>query len=333
MNILVVKLSSIGDIVFASPCLHALRQRWPEARITVAVNSAFAALYSANPDVDHLRLRHLTRPTKRGRSLAEAAWSGLAHRYPRFDLAIDLQGTFHSAAWTYCSGARRMAGLGEGRRYWEFSMPIDHARHAVDQCAAVLERLGVPVPDRRPRVYVSEPDDESVVAYLKSRGLPDRGYVVIHPFAAWRSKEWPAERYASVLRTLARKPDLMMIISGSKTEAERAEAICAMVASPRVVSAAGALSLGESLALWSRARLFLGGDTGALHASTAFGVQAVALFGPTSLTTTGPIGDRHRIIQARAPDKHTAYREPDGGRYMEEISEGRVLDALSELLP
>jgi ADP-heptose:LPS heptosyltransferase len=333
MNILVVKLSSIGDIVFVSPSLHALRQHWPAARITVAVNQAFAALYSANPDVDHLRLRHMTRATKRGRSLAEAAWSGLAHRYPRFDLAIDLQGTFHSAAWTYCSGARRMAGLGEGRRHWEFSLPIDHARHAVDQCAAVVERLGVPVPDRRPRAYVSEADDASLVAYLKGRGLPDRGYIVIHPFTAWRSKEWPPERYASVLRALASRPDLRMILSGSKPEAESAEAICAMVDSPRVVSAAGALSLGESLALWSRAHLFLGGDTGALHASAAFGVQSVALFGPTSLATTGPIGDRHRIIQARAPDKHHAYREPDGGRYMEEISEERVLDVLSELLP
>jgi ADP-heptose:LPS heptosyltransferase len=332
MNILVVKLSSIGDIIFASPCLDALRRHWPEAHITVAVNHAFADLYAEHPAVDALRLRYMTRPTKRGRTLAEAAWSGLVHRYPRLDLAIDLQGTYGSAAWTNWSGARRKAGLGAGQQGWEFSMPIDHARHAVDQCAAVLEQLGVPVSDRQPRLHLSETDDALVVAYLKSRGLPERDFIAVHPFTAWRSKEWPAERYATVLRTLANKSDLRMIITGSKDEAERAGAISAMAESPRVVSVAGALSLGESLALWSRARLFLGGDTGALHASAAFGVQTVALFGPTSLATTGPVGTQNRIIQARVPERHGVYREPEGGSYMEEISEKQVLDVLSELL-
>ena len=189
------------------------------------------------------------------------------------------------------------------------------------------------MPDRRPQVYVSATDGARVVAYLKGRGLPERGFIVVHPFTAWRSKEWPAERYAAVLRSLGSKPDLSMIITGSKAEADRAAAISRMVDCPRLVSVAGEFSLGESLALWSRARLFLGGDTGALHASAAFGVQTVALFGPTSIAMTGPIGSQHRVIQARAPERHAAYREPDGGRYMEAISERQVLDVLSELLP
>jgi ADP-heptose:LPS heptosyltransferase len=333
MNILVVKLSSIGDIVFATPCLHALRKHWPAARITVAVNRSFTALLGENPDVDTLWTRRATRPTKRVRSFAEAAWSGLVHRYPRLDLAIDLQGTFHSTAWASCSGARRVAGLGSGRRYWEFAIPIDHKFHAVDQCAMVLERLGVPVIDRKPRLHPSAADDVGVVARLRALGLPDRGYVVVHPFTAWRSKEWPAERYVAVLRRLAERPGFCAVVSGSESEAPRAKAICDAVGSGRVTSVAGMFSLGESLALWSRASLFVGGDTGALHASAAMGVRCVALYGPTSVTTTGPIGEQHRILQALVPESHHAYREPGGGRFMAAISEAQVLDAVTELIP
>lgn len=335
MNILVVKLSSMGDIVFALPCFRALRECWPEARIVAAVNQEFAALLEESSAVDELLVRRGTERIRRLKTLRQAAWSGLRNRFPRFDLAIDLQGNFHSAAWTYCSGARRIVGLGGRRPGWAFSLQPDFLRHAIDQNAAVLEALGVPVTNRVPVLSASSHDDAFVVDLLRRRGLPERDFLVVHPFTAWRSKEWPLARYASVLRALTRPPGskLTALVTGSGAEAAAAAGLCDAVASPSVVSLAGTLTLGQSLALWSRAALFLGGDTGALHASAALGVRTVALFGPTLPEVTGPVGAGRRIVQASRPAAHDEYRSPDGGRHMAAIPEQMVLDALRDLLP
>ena len=335
MNILVVKLSSLGDIVLAMPCFRALRDRWPQARIVAVVNREFTALLEDSPYLDGLLVREQTERVRRLKTLRQAVWAGLANSYPRFDLAIDLQGNFHSAAWTYCSGARRMVGLGSRRPGWEFSLPIDFSRHAVQLNAAVLETLGVPVPDRVPQLFVSDRDDAFVADLLCRRGLPDRGFLVVHPFTAWRSKEWPIDSYARLLRALPDnlRMETTVLVTGSASESAQAESLCEMAVSPRVISLAGELTLGQCLALWSRARLFLGGDTGALHASAALGVQTIALFGPTLPEVTGPIGERHRIIQASRPVAHDEYRSPEGGRHMIAISEKTVLDTLNEVLP
>lgn len=334
MNILVVKLSSLGDIVLATPCLTALRGRWPEARIVVAVNEEFAPLLEGCTAIDGLLVRRSTHRVRRLKTLAQAAWAGLRHAGRRFDLALDLQGNVHSAAWTSLSGARRKAGLGSGRRGWEFCIPPDPSLHAVDACAAVLERLGVPVPDRTPRLTVTAAGDQAAEAFLRDLGLPPRGFVVVHPFAAWPTKEWPLDRYATVLRRLAAAPGASdtFLVTGSAAEAPRARDLAAAVGSPRVVSVAGRLSLAACLGLWSRAALFVGGDTGPMHASAALGVPVVAVFGPTHPEVSGPVGRGHRVIQTSRPDSHDAYRSPAGLAHTLAIPTDAVLRAVEDLL-
>jgi ADP-heptose:LPS heptosyltransferase len=185
-----------------------------------------------------------------------------------------------------------------------------------------------------PTLPVADDDDAFVASVLRGRDLPDRGFLVVHPFTAWRSKEWPIDRYATVLSALARDsgPRPTAIVTGSADEAELARRLCDLVTGLRIASLAGELTLGQSLALWSRAGLFLGGDTGALHASAALGVRTLALFGPTWPEVTGPVGFGHRVIQASRPAAHDEYRSVDGGRHMAAIREETVLDALRELL-
>lgn len=333
MNVLVVKLSSLGDIVLALPCLDALRACWPGGRIVVAVNEEFAPLLAGRPAVDGLLVRRSTARVRRLKTLAQAAWVGLSRAGPRFDLAIDLQGNFHSAAWTSLSGARRKAGLGAGGRGWEFHVAPDLRRHAVDLTASVLERLGVPVVDRVPRLAPTAADDRVAEAFLRGRGLPQRGFVVVHPFTAWASKDWPTDRYAAVVRRiLAADAATTVVITGSAAEAPRARGLASAVGDRRVVSVAGDLSLGGCLGLWSRARLFLGGDTGPMHASAALGVPVVALFGPTLPEVTGPVGAMHRVIQASRPGSHDAYRSPGAAAHMLAIDVDRVAEAVRGLL-
>lgn len=333
MNVLVVKLSSLGDIVLALPCLDALRERWPRGRIVVAVNDEFRPLLAGRPAIDGLLVRRSTCRVRRLKTLAQAGWAGLFRAGPRFDLAIDLQGNFHSAAWASFSGARRKAGLGVGGRGWELRVAPDLRRHAVDLNASVLERLGVPVADRVPRLAPAPADDRAAETFLHDRGLPARGFVVVHPGAAWPSKEWPADRYAAVVRRiLADDAAASVVVTGSVAEAAHARGLAAAVGDGRVVPVAGELPLGPSLGLWSRARMFLGGDTGPMHASAALGVPVVALFGPTLPEVTGPVGAMHRVVQASRPESHDAYRSPAGRSHMLAIDVDTVTTVCLDLL-
>lgn len=333
MKILVVKLSSLGDIVLATPAFRALRARWPEAEITVAVNREFVSLIAACPDVDAVLVRERATPTRRLKTLVQASWAGWM-RTGRFDLAIDLQGNFHSAAWTSLVRARRRAGLGQGCRGWEFCMPPSHDRHAVDLCGAVVERLSAPLLDRIPRLTISAADESIVADFLRGRGLPASGFLVVHPCTCWQSKEWPLDRYAALLGGLLNDPRTprSILITGSAAEARRAIALERLVGSPRVRSVAGCLPLEGCLALWSRAAVFLGGDTGPMHASAALGVPVVTLFGPTLPQVSGPIGAGHRVIQVSRPATHSAYRTSAGHEHMLAIGVEQVFRAVTETL-
>jgi ADP-heptose:LPS heptosyltransferase len=210
-------------------------------------------------------------------------------------------------------------------------MPKDFSRHAIDQNAAVLERLGIPVLDRVPKLKVDPVADETVAAMLRERGMPERGFVVVHPFTAWRTKEWPEERYAAVLGEAPMR-DRPVVLTGAMAELARSGSLAGRARHPRILNLAGQLTLGQSLALWSRAGLFLGGDTGPLHASVALGVRAVALYGPTRVEATGPAGDGTVVIQESVPEHHEAYRSPDGVRHMLAITEDKVIAALERAL-
>jgi heptosyltransferase-1/heptosyltransferase-2 len=333
LNILVVKLSSLGDIVLAMPSLRALRAHWPEAHISVAVNRAFAPLLSADPAVDHLVIRAPTPKIRRLTTLRQALGFRLGRRGQPFDLAIDLQGNAHSAIWTYSSGARRMVGFGDRRPGWQFNVPLRKDRHAVDENAGIVERLGVAVADRRPVIRTAPADQQRVGEWLSRHHLPERDFVILHPFAAWRSKEWPVKHYAAVARHLAaRAPDLSVLVTGAGGEAERARHLVSLAGSRNILSAAGEFPLGESLSLWSRARLCIAGDTGALHASAALGVPVLALFGPTLPEVSGPIGAEHLVVQASRPADQDAYRRAGAERHMHAITEAAVVEAVERML-
>ena len=334
MRILVVKLSSLGDIVLATPSLRAIRARWPESRITVAVNREFVPVVAACPEVDDVLVRERTERVRRLKTLGQAFWAGW-FRAGRFDLAIDLQGNFHSAAWTSLIRARRRAGLGGPHRGWEFCLPCDDRCHAVDRCGEVVARLSAPLQDRLPRLTIPKHEDRFVDGFLCRRGLPRHGFLVVHPFTAWRSKEWPIERYAELLRRLILDSGgpHTVLITGTRREAARAAELERLVDSTRVRSVAGCLPLGGCLALWARAAAFVGGDTGPMHASAAAGVPVVAVFGPTLPEVSGPVGPGHRVIQASRPASHDAYRSPSGHDHMLAITVEQVVDAVQDVLP
>ena len=314
-RILVVRLSSLGDIVHATPCLRALRGRFPSAEIFVAVERRFADLLRASPWVDGLIEAKTKTPSGGIATGFLEGRAALSHRQP-FDLAIDLQGLSRSAGWVYASGARIRAGRGRFRPRWQLASSSDLHRHAIEVCAVVLRDLGIPVDDLRPELTTSAEADRVLHRRLVGLGIEPAEYVVANPFSRWASKAWPAERWAALITWIRSETGRIVVVSGGPGEEAQARSLSERLSAGSAVFLAGCLPLAEALCLYRRAVLVVSGDTGPMHAAAALGTRVVALFGPTLPERTGPYGEEHAVLQALRPPEHHAYRRDPESRFM-----------------
>ena len=329
-RILVVKLSSLGDIVHATPCLRSLRGACPSAEIVFSVEGRFAALVRESPWTDRLIETDASSGPLSSFLEARRRLAGIGS--PRFDLAIDLQGLRRSAAWVYASRARVQTGLGGIRPGWQCVQRPDFSRHAVDICASVLENAGIAVIDRRPEITVSAAADRELDVLLARCSVASQGFVLVNPFSRWPSKAWPLDRYAELLGWMRSQCSVSLLIVGGPGEEDQAARLMDLLEPGTATSLVGQLSLPQALCLYRRARLMVTGDSGPMHAAAALGTQVIALFGPTLPEHTGPVGDEHIVLQAKRPPAHHTYRTDRSGEYIRALEVASVRAAVERVL-
>lgn len=282
-NILIIRLSAIGDVVFASPLIKALRRSYPEARISWLVEPAAAPLLRNNPDLDEVILwpkgewQQLWRQ-RRFLRLARALRQFVAAlRARQFDTAIDLQGLLKSGVWAYLCGAGRRIGLGskEGseRLMTEVVSRRGDSARIGSEYLAMAHHLGLEVADFAMEIALSAADEAfpaTVVAGQK--------YAVIAPFTTRPQKHWVEARWP-VLAAQLQASGLPVVMLGGPADREAAARIAA--ANGAIIDMAGGCSLTQSAALIKHAALLIGVDTGLTHMGIAFNVPTLALFGST----------------------------------------------------
>ncbi|MDD5704443.1 MAG: glycosyltransferase family 9 protein [Kiritimatiellae bacterium] len=287
-RILIVKLSSLGDIMHALPTVHALREQL-QAEIHWAVQPEYAALVGCFPDV----ARIVTVPRRRWWQGLGTAWREL-RRVP-FDMAIDLQGLCKSAIVTRAARARRRIGPSYAREgawlfYTELAGKPNRERHAVEQAMDVLDLLGLQRP-RKPEVALHYPT-------VALPGAVPR--VAILPTSRWETKNWPVEHFATVARRLTEECGATLLVLGDAAATPTGETIRAQ-APQAIVNACGRYSLPELFGVLSQCDLLIANDTGPVHMAAALGVPCLVLFGPTRPERTGPYGPNHHTLQRDLP--------------------------------
>lgn len=304
MKILLVRLSSFGDVVFTLPLAKALRGEGD--RLAWAVEGPLAELVSGAPYVDEV-LVATTRAWRR-RPFSAATRGELRTFLGRLrdfgpDVAVDAQGLLKSAWVTLAAHAGRKVGFGFRTATEKVNALVTRERvdvapgvHVVDRGLALAEQvLGRGGFSRTPDVghLVTRPD-EKVDAWLEAR--PARPFALLQPFSSRPAKEWDEGAAAAFCRALADR-GLDPVVRWGPGERDRAAGI--------VARSEGAASLGPpnppaaSARLASRAALFVGADTGPTHLAAAAGTPTVALFGPTDPARFGPVGPRVRILRDR----------------------------------
>jgi heptosyltransferase I len=307
-KILLIKPSSLGDVVMALPALSALRRSFPQARISWLIRPEFASLIEGHPHLDEIILFN--------RKLHGKAWYNLTAgrdllalliklRASRFDVVLDLQGLLRSGLLAWFSGCPRRFGprwREMAHLFYTTSLPprLEWV-HVVDYYLKLVAALGAT--DVRPEFLLPEkPVAAGAVHVLlaQHRVPPDR-YAVIIPGSAQASKCWPAERFAALVDRLASEHGLAVVATGSKAEKPMIEAIRSLAQYPPA-NLAGETALPELVEVLRRARLVVSNDTGPGHIAAALGRPLVMMFSWSNPLRVGPYG-RPQCIVARDMDQ------------------------------
>ena len=333
-KILVRATNWVGDAVMSLPALRALRQRYPQARISILAKPWVADLYRRE-DVCNTLIAYTAR------TWAEKWAAALALRPDQFDTAILLQNAFEAAAIAYLAGIPERIGYArDGRgflltRAIPVPRPGEIPRHERFYYLELLRRAGIL--DEMPAgdVIRLEGAPAARTAGLNRFRQFGLGDVVIglSPGAAYgTAKRWLPERFAESANRLAGELGAAVAIFGSKEERALCESVAASITSP-AKNFAGETSLAEFIDLAAACRVYLTNDSGAMHIASALGVPTVAVFGATDDQTTGPTGLLAKVVREPVECSPCLKREcPIDHRCMTRVDASRVAEAALELL-
>jgi lipopolysaccharide heptosyltransferase I len=301
LKILILKPSSLGDVIHALPVLRLLKRHNPKSEIYWWLDASLVPLLEKDPDLAGVI------PFHRKRWAAPHRWPEIAAsiksmRAHQFDWAIDLQGLARSAIFAWMAGAGLTVGLDniregarEGARaVYDITPPrASENTHAVDRYLAVLPLLRVPVEwnfDWLPR-------RADVADRVEERWHPPHTrWIALLPGGRWDNKRWPVQYFAEVVKMLRQTPDLKFVILGSKDEQSLGQSI-AQAAPEHCLNLAGETSMIEMVEWIRLSRLVITNDTGPMHVAAAVGRPVIAVFGPTNPKSTGPYAQIDNVLQ------------------------------------
>jgi heptosyltransferase-1 len=303
-NILIVKLSAIGDVIHALPVAHALKQTYPQARITWVVEKPAYDLLTNNPYIDEIIIFDKPKFKSLVGLLSNVYKFTKLLKSHNFDLAIDLQGLFKSAAISYLSGAPKRLVYCNAR---ELSDKIgqricgNHENgHVVDRYLDVARHLGCKIDQVEFPMNITESETQKAEAIANHAGFQlENPYIVLAPGTNWPSKCWPTTHFAKLADKLYDDHIIPVIIGGPSDNRLAQEIIDNTKIPP--IDLTGKTSLKQLAYIIKKSQAFVGGDTGPMHLAVAAGTRAVAMFGPTDPKRNGPYGENHKVLLAPVP--------------------------------
>lgn len=312
-RILIIKPSSLGDIVHALPILAAVRDAYPKAHIAWLVGTSFRALLDGHPLLDEVipfDRKHYGRMLSSPRSLLDFLGFCRALRRRRFDLVLDLQGLFRSGFLAWISGARRRVGFAQARElarcFYTVRVRCEAPPragaapttdlHAVDRNIKLARAIGLEIEQPAFPLNIDDALHAAAAQRLAAAGVSAGEFVAVLPGARWESKRWAAESWAALIDALQQRNAPRVVLLGGPDERDLAASIVAAARGP-VANLVGQTSLRELAAILARAKRVICCDSGPMHIAAALNRPLVALFGPTNPARTGPYSPRATVVR------------------------------------
>lgn len=311
-NVLIVKLSAIGDVIHALPVAHAIKETYPAAHLTWVVEPPAYELLTAVPCIDEIVLFR-KKDFKTIHGFKENFWPLRRQLKTRaYDVSLDLQGLFKSAAVVKTAGAKKRFGTCNMRELSDWvSKPVIGANahgHIVERYLDVARAVGCTVNEVVFPLTVSTSTAQAADKILAEAGMKCQNpYVVLAVGANWPNKRWPAQYYVALIDWLYRAELIPVLIGGGAVDENIAAAIEQKAEIPPV-NIIGKTSLLELAHILRQAKAVVGGDTGPVHLAAGLKVPTVMLMGPTDANRNGPYGQPDNAIEADRPCKYCWHR-------------------------
>jgi heptosyltransferase I len=335
MNILIIKLSAIGDVVQTLPALEAIKKTFPKSFITWLVEEDAAGILVHHPLIDRLMISRrkvwlglLRNPFTVIRGLGCIIRFVRELRSTHYDIAIDFQGLFKSGVLIGLSRAGRKIGFDRTREFSYLFLnerlpAFDPEKHALQRYLDIARYLGAKDPDPTCALPLVQ-EQVTIKNRIDLLNSPHRPLVVINPVARWKTKLWLESNFAELADRLVKERQVSVVFTGSKGDGILVERILSLMRE-QAWNWTGQTTLKELAALASYADLFITTDTGPMHLAAAAGARVLALFGPTAPWRTGPYGSRHIVIRTGIHCSPCFRRKCDHVRCMEGITVDDVM--------
>jgi 3-deoxy-D-manno-octulosonic-acid transferase/heptosyltransferase-1 len=341
-RILIVKMSSIGDVVHALPFLAVIKKTFPGAPVDWLVEESASAIVKGHPDIERVLVfkrsswNRMWKLSSEMVNHAKAVFSFFRElRKFRYDLIVDLQGLLKSGFMTGMAKGGRKVGMSGGREgSWLFlnekPVPVDYDEHAIDRYLRVAAYLGCETGGWKAPIPVGDSDKKPVDDWLSQSRDGDMPLVAVNPMARWETKLWKPESFAELADRIQRSLSCRVVFTGGREDRSVIEDIISRMHT-KADNLAGRWGLRESAYLYAKCTMLVSTDTGPMHMAAAMGCPVVALFGPTDRKRTGPYGKTHVVIGADLSCSPCFRKQCDEPVCMTDISVDRVFEAVQTI--
>jgi heptosyltransferase-1 len=334
-NFLIIRFSSLGDIIHTLPAFSALRKKFPKARISWLVERKGKEILEFVPGIDEVividtenwRLKNI------GKEIA------LLKRKikNKYEVALDFQGLIKSGFISYLSRSRKRIGFQRKNLKESFASLFYNEKleelpediHVISKNLKLLEKVGIQEEYYEFPIQLPPELLETVKAKLKKIGYEEKKkLILLNVGAGWETKRWFPERWVELVGRIKREDLFPLLLWGTEEE----KSLASIVNQQTSVPIAPYLSVKEAMALVKMSSVVLSGDTFALQVACAFSVPVVGIFGPTNPRRNGPFSTQDKVAVQEIKCSFCFKRTCPTLECLEKITVNEVTELFSQLL-
>lgn len=330
-KILIIKPSSLGDVVHSLPFLNSVRKCFPQAEIHWIIARELEGLLQGHPMVNKLWIINKDEWKKiknvKG-TISELNTLFKKLKREKFDIVVDLQGLLRSGVLTAATSAPVRVGFSEAREgsklFYTHKIKGGRDIHAVDRYLKIADFLGCDITDIR----FPLPDNQSPSSIFHPSSLiphTSEDYAVMVPGARKPANRWPARRFGELASVLP----VETVVIGSMDDRILADEVVE-ASKGKAISIAGKTDLKSMMEVIKGARFMVTNDTGPMHIAVALGIRVFAIFGPADPARTGPYGEGHFVIREDVSCGPCFRRTCSDMKCMNDLSAGKVYEIIRE---
>lgn len=322
-RILIIEPNWLGDVLFTTPAIRAIRQEYKDAYIAVLLHKRCAPVLQDNPNIDEVI------PLNKDRGI-----KGLFYKLSllpklkslNLDTAFLFSGSSSSAFIARRAGAKDIIGTKSDKK--------DFSQHRVEHFLSVIRRAGIETDNKDYEFFTKEEDEKKAKETLRENGiLENEPYFAINPGGNWPPKRWPKAEFAKLADVLYEKYKTKVIITGSEKDIPLGENI-KNLCKRKPINLCGKTTLKQLATVLRQAKVVISNDSGPMHIAVSEKTPTIALFGPTHPNITGPYGSGNYSVVQKEVECPVPCFNKNCRKYrcMEAITVADVMEAIEKLL-